>query len=220
MNNRCQYTKLRTACTLTAALAMIAVSGLLAQQQPSRSPAERGRQVTDLTDIPLGPGVNRIARFTPDGGDAIIVQGWRDNGNAHGYSLFVVIVNGTEIAGVDYGDHFEDTVRDEPHAGEDTIKSVRFARGKFNGTAATFLITASRDLSHASSLVDPAYVVIDLYELVDAESPGIGTTVKFFKRVSQIRSTTRYCNSDLALFKEFGLPLFGDYKGNMTDGCS
>ena len=48
----------------------------------------------------------------------------------------------------------------------------------------------------------------------------VGETADVFKRVLVRRSAKQYCNSDLALAKEFGLPLPNDYQGqSTTDGC-
>ena len=174
-------------------------------------------QITNLVTIHLHPGINKIVKFTPDGRGAIIVRAWRENGDAHGYNLFLVMIDNA-VVGVYTEKQFEDVVRDDPHTFEDVVRSVRFARGKISGVQTTFLITATRTTSFPISLATPGYVVFDFYQLVHA--PQLGTTEDFFRLVSQFSSKKKYCNSDLALFKEIGLPLPATYEGlNKIDGC-
>jgi hypothetical protein len=218
MHNEIRNAKLRIFGALFAVFATLGVTTLLAQQssQPAGEPA---KQITDLSPYVLRVGVNHLDHFTPEGGEATIVKGWRYDQRAKGYYLFVVLLGDTEVAGVDYGNHFEDAVRDEPNTGGGVIKSLRFAQGRFNGKPATFLITATRELPSGERSSDPATVVTDFYQLGD-EFPEAAGTHKVFKRISEVRSTARYCSSDVALFKEIGLPLPFSYTGNTTDGCS
>lgn len=176
------------------------------------SAAEGKRGLTDLAVIPLQLGVNTVERFASDGRPAIIAMGWRDNGNAHGYNYFLVLMP-TAVGKADWNVvdivpdnlHSSDFVRDAPHTDEDFVKSVRFARGKVNGVAATLLITATRQILPAKSIPDPAIVVFEVYRL--EANYEIGTTRDIFKRVLKWESDKRYSNSDLALSKELRLPL-------------
>lgn len=43
-------------------------------------------KLSDIAVIPIHGGVNTLTAFAPDGRTATIVEGWRDNGNAHGHS--------------------------------------------------------------------------------------------------------------------------------------
>src|SRR5476651_1708571 len=48
--------------------------------------------ITKIQVLPLHLGMNAIHGFIPDGRDGAILEAWRDNGNAHGYTKFVVMV--------------------------------------------------------------------------------------------------------------------------------
>ncbi len=190
---------------------LIAVLGGFVALPADAQQGEKSR-ISDLMPIPLRQGVNRIERFAPDGRDAQIVLAWRDNGNAHSYDLFLVMLPGRVVAqdwyvvGVDRveGDgRFQDVIVDQPHTGEDMVRSVRFARGRLDGQPATFLLTATREITAA--LPDPANVVLEVFRLV-RNVDGPGATRDYFQRVSRTRTTTRFCNAEIALAREFGLP--------------
>ena len=179
------------------------------------SAAESKRALTDLAVIPLQQGVNTVERFSSDGRQAIIAKGWRDNGNAHGYNFFLVLMP-TAVGRADWNVvdkvvpdkwHSSDFIRDDPHMDEDFISSVRFARGKVNGVAATLLITATRQILPDKGIPEPSIVVFEVYRLEANVEGDVGTTRDFFKRVLNWKSDKKYSNSDLALQKELGLPL-------------
>jgi len=68
---------------LLAALLALGIAGPAAAAEPAK------HRFTELTPIPLKPGPNTIERFAPDGRSAIVTLGWRENGNAHGYDLYL-----------------------------------------------------------------------------------------------------------------------------------
>ena len=185
--------------------------------------------LSGLTPIPLKAGINLVPQFTADGRDATILLGWRDNGNAHGYDLFVVTLpsrpggNDTQIVGVDADGGFADSVSDRPHAGEDMVRAVRFARGRVDGQPATLLLTATRAIT--GTYYDPAPVDFVAYRLRRAEG-GPGTTPDYFASIAKFRSPTPYCNAEIALATAFNLPLRAGYEGAkgrdgkpVPDGC-
>jgi hypothetical protein len=175
------------------------------------SAAEGKRGITELAVIPLHLGVNTVERFASDDRPAIIAMGWRENWNAHSYNFFLVLMP-SAIGKADWNvvdivpddTHMRDFIRDYPHTEDDFVSSVRFARGKVNGVAATLLITATRQIK-GMPIPDPAIVVFEVYRL-EANSE-IGTTRDIFKRVLKWQSDKKYSNSDLALQKELGLPV-------------
>lgn len=182
------------------------------------SAADSKRGVTDLAVIPLQLGVNTVERFASDGRPAIIAMGWRDNGNAHGYNFFLVLmpsaVGKTDWNVVDIvpdDQNSRDFIRDDPHADEDFVSSVRFARGKTNGVAATLLITATRQILPDKSIPEPSIVVFKVYRLEANIEGDIGITRDFFKQVLKWKSDKKYSSSDLALQKELGLPVPKSY---------
>lgn len=190
--------------------------------------AEVTHKITELEPISLSSGVNRISRFAPDGRDGLIVLAWRDNGNAHGYDLALVMLepmpgagwNVVAIAPMDQdAGRVEDTLRDAPHTGDDVVRSFRFARGKVDGEAATLLFVATRDLDVGAGIPGPSLVTFEVYRL--ARNDGdVGMTRDFFDPIQRTHSPTRFCNAEMALSRVFGLPLRRGYAGPQTaDGC-
>jgi hypothetical protein len=205
---------------LLAALLTVAVAGsAAAAEQPKH-------RFTDLAPIPLKPGPNTIQHFAPDGRPAIVTLGWRENGNAHGYDLYLVLMEGnsgvSEVVGFDTltqdGGGFEDTIRDDPHTGEDVVRSVRFVRGKIDGQPGTFVFVAQRGFDPEEGIPGPSLVDTTVYRLVPGED--VGTTSDMFEPVEKLQSTTKFCHAEKALLKQYGLPLTRSYAGPDTaDGC-
>lgn len=181
---------------------------------------------TNLVTIDIAPGVNTIPGFTPDNRPAHVLRAWRENGNAHGYSVYVV----TSASGVGTGAwnivpiivptpwQVRDTLTDAPHAFEDVVRSVRFARGRIGpandgADAETVLLIATRQAG--ASIPDPSLVDFELYRVVVTDEMG-----DVLERVRAWRSTRTYCNADMALLREVGLVLPRDYQGGQNeDGC-
>jgi hypothetical protein len=205
---------------LLAALLALGLAGPAAAAEPAK------HRLTDLVPIPLKSGPNTIERFAPDGRGAIVTLGWRENGNAHAYDLFLVLMQGHgggwNVVGFDNltasGGEFEDTIRDTPHAGEDVVRSVRFVRGKIDGEAATMVFVAQRGFDPEEGIPGPSLVDYTVYRLMPGEE--IGTTTDMFQPVETQQSTTRFCHAEKALLKQYGLPLTRSYGGPDTaDGC-
>ena len=164
-----------------------------------------------LTPIPLHSGVNPIANIAGDKTAGSISLDWRENGNAWGYSIFMVRA-GRSVATVEDADRFTD----RPHTGEDAITTVRFARGRNGGRTTTFALVADRQI--VESVPDPAPTTIKIYALVRNEEP-LGTPYHFLL-VNELHPQRRYCSADMALKTEIGFPLRPDYEGPRTvDGC-
>jgi hypothetical protein len=181
--------------------------------------------VTDIRPIPIHPGVNVVRGFAPGGREAKIVQGWRANGNAHGYNDYLVLTPNSEgrplgVADLasNAGESPGDLIRDDPFDGERVLGVVRFARAKVNGAEAGILIVADLDTSPSGVLADHATATVRIYRLV--RGGGVGATTDVFEPVAAIHTDKRYCNAELALRNTLGLPLPPDYAGaNRVDGC-
>jgi len=187
--------------------------------------------LSNLSVIHLSAGANHIEHFAADGRPAIITLGWRDNGNAHGYDLFLVLMPASDksdwnVVGLQTDDAFDaeaelfaDTVNDAPHMGDDFVRAIRFVRGKLDGRPATLLLTATRDFGDPG-ISSPSLVTYGIYELVPRKDP-VGTTADFFQQIQTYRSLMKFCNAELALSKRFDIPLRTEYEGpNTIDGCS
>jgi len=172
-----------------------------------------------LTPILLQPGVNRVPQFAADGREARIVLAWRDNANAHGYDLFLVLMptkrGGADwnVVGFETGNSFSDEIADAPHTGEDVATAVRFVRAGAN----PLVVVARRRI--VTSYPDPAETTISIYSL--RQSEGVpGTTQDYFSVAKQWRARNRYCNAELALRDELNLPLRKNYQGSLrVGGC-
>lgn len=165
-----------------------------------------------LEPVRLQAGVNRIDNIAGDGPPGTISLQWRENGNAWGYDIYTVAVRGS-VATLDG----HDQITDSPHTGEDVITSVRFARGVALGRRTLLVLIASREIRE--SVPDPAKTRIRIYALA-RNADGIGTPYEF-RKVSQFDARRQYCNADMALKMELGLPLARSYSGPATpDGCT
>lgn len=164
-----------------------------------------------LSPIPLHSGLNPVASIAGDKTAGSISVDWRENGNAWGYSIFMVRA-GSSVATVGDADRFTD----RPHTGEDAITTVRFARGPYKGRTTTFALIADREI--VESVPGPARTTIKVYALVRNEEP-LGTPYQF-QLVDELHPQRRYCSADMALKTEVGFPLRRNYDGPRTpDGC-
>jgi len=173
-----------------------------------------------LTEIPLRAGINQIQNFAPGGRDARIITAWRDNGNSHGYRLYLVLMptkpgwTDWNVVGFETGNDFSDEIRDEPHTGEDVVTAVRFVREGLRRTP--LVVAATRKWTE--TYYDRAQTVMTIYQL--RRNDGGPGTQDYFGVAKRWAAKKRYCNAELALRDELRLPLPPDYGGpNKVDGC-
>lgn len=186
-------------------------------------------RIADVEMFALRPGVNRIANFAPDGREGLIVLGWRDNGNAHGFDVFMVLapttVGGSDYNVVTFGSETgwdsgaDDTsIADAPHTGEDFVRSVRFGRAMLNGRRETLAFVATRQIEE--SYPAPARTRIQVLAMRNRGDQSAGP-VDYFEGRADYVTTRRYCNSEAALRTELGVPLRAGYQGpDSADGCA
>ena len=186
---------------------------------------EIGSRAMALEPMALQSGWNDVPNLAQNGRNGAIVLAWRDNGNAHGYDLFTVLLaSGSgprpvwEVVGFDRENEFSDSVRDAPHVGEDMTRSVRFARGLYDGRPATMAFISTREPSE-QSIPHPTRALVETFVL-RANTEGSGSTSHYFARVEARRTETEYCHAEMAIFVEIGLPLRSGYEGqHSADGC-
>lgn len=211
---------------MRALFAGLAVSFALCALSSSAGAAEPQERFSDIRPIELKAGLNTVHDFTPSGGDGAILLGWRGNGNAHGYNLYSVFdvsSGGANVVGFDNmtkkGGAFDDVIRDAPHTLEDYVRSIRFAKAKLDGKDGMFAFVATRRLDPEEGIPGPSLVDYTVYQLVDMQD-NVGTTPLMFKPVATQTSTGKFCNSDMALFRQFGIALGSNYAGtDKPDGC-
>ena len=193
---------------------------VISASTPSAMAAEPS--VTDVQVVNVHAGINRIPHFAADGRTATVIQGWRGNGNAHGYNVFLVLLpsaEGMPLGVVDRIDSESDVLRDDPFDGERTLGTVLFARATLAGVRQTVLIAAHLDESQSGVLADHATATVNVYRLVKSDGQ-IGTTPDYFELAWSTQTTARYCNVDLALASALSIPLPKDYDApNKKDGC-
>ncbi|MBX9881613.1 MAG: hypothetical protein K2X73_06520 [Sphingomonas sp.] len=167
--------------------------------------------LSNVAPIPLRAGNNPVRNIAGDGMDGSITLDWRENGNAWGYNVITVRVGGS-IATVDEVDRFVD----RPHADEDAITSIRFARARYRGRMTTVAFIADRQI--VDSVPNPAKTIIKSYALV-RNTGGLGTPYQFVQ-VARTQASRLYCSADIALKSELGFPLRPSYSGPKNiDGC-
>ena len=189
------------------------------------APADEKRpHVTDIVEIPIKDGINRFKNLTQDGHDGI-VMGWRDNGNAHGYARYMVLVDMGPKASAPYflatvdthdakrgeGTGELDTIRNDPHTGEDMVSTVKFVHAKVDGAPATILVIATRDLSNTHSIGDETPVDVEFYRMVHKDGDIVGWPPYYFDLMWRQRLKGTNDNAECALAKEFGLKLIGGW---------
>ena len=188
--------------------------------------ADASHQVTRLQPLALHDGVNQVRSFLPDGADALVVQAWRANGNAHGHHDWLVLGPAAGGHGADVvtladprTGMLRDTISDAPFDGERVLGTVRFARGLVDGRPASLLLEVLLDEAPNGVLADHATATLRIYRL-DATDGGAGDSPFEFRLVSSDRSPKSYCNADLALSQMLDLPLSPNYAGpKPADGC-
>lgn len=190
-------------------------------------------RLEDVVPIPLQSGTNNIASFAPDGRTGTVILGWRDNGNAHGYNMFLVLMptpqgsNNWNVVGFEpyfpQNSALLDSIADAPHAGEDIVRAIRFARGKIDGVASTLVFVANRVIGN-EGIPAPTPVDFILYRLT--KGGDVGVTADVFRIAARWHTDRRFCNAEMALKVAFGLPLRTSYEGPKdnegrftADGC-
>ena len=203
------------------ALALLIAATPGASMPPASAPAPR---ITQIAPISLDFGVNKVPGFLLDGSAATIVEAWRGNGNAHGYSAWMVLTGPSEgnpvgLALFDDGEGHElATIRDDPFDGERTLGSVWFARARVDGEPASIVIDAHLDWTDGKPLADHERATIEIYRLA-ASGEGIGLPLEFVW-IATLRTEKRYCNVDLAVRDTLGMVLPADLPGpNQANGC-
>ena len=180
--------------------------------------------ITDLVAISLHPGVNRVPGFLVDGGTATIVEAWRDNGNAHGYYVWMVLARepkGGKAPVVEFEGRAReaDVISASPFDGERVTADVRFATARIDGNPVSLAIEGSLDEAPSGIIADHARATITWYRLVHRVD-AVGEAPDAFVPIGSVRTIRRYCNVDLAMRDVAAVSLPRDFGGpNRVDGC-
>lgn len=179
--------------------------------------AEPMAGIADVTIISLQSGINHVKSLTPDGRPGIITKAWRENGNAHGYNLYTVMVraqSGEPWLAVSFDPKggrngnilgLLDIVRDAPHTFEDVVTSVSFARARIDGRKGVIAIIAERALEPGKSIPEPSPVVVSVYRLAKLEEFEIGWPPYYFDLHQRFPLVRQHSDAECALLKELRL---------------
>ncbi|GBQ06491.1 hypothetical protein [Saccharibacter floricola] len=158
----------------------------------SLSPQSHAQTVTAyfhsilFEEIFLTGETTSIPHMTDDGRAGTIFHTWRENGNAWGYHVYMVMadsdktdasISPTSLVEIDG----KDKLTTHPHTGQDALSSAVFARGTKQGdtTSHLYLITAKRPL--LESVPDPSPTTVRIYRLIHSspEKAGHATLDRF-----------------------------------------
>lgn len=186
----------------------------------SAAQAEERPDLTGLAEISLHSGVNHISA---EGRPGLVVKGWRENGNAHGFHVYTALLQAADgqwqhlsfFAGND--ERLELT--DAPHTFEDVVRSVRFFKAKLNGKAKTVVVVAQRRMGGGRSIPEASPVDFTLYALRTRPDGEITGPDHYFDQIAQWSATGRFCHADTALAVELGLPPPADWPASNPSGC-
>jgi hypothetical protein len=199
---------------------------LLLASAPSMAAAPTNG-LSNFSPFALADGINHVAHFTKDGREATIFKAWRDNGNAHGYYVYMITLpaRGSRsnsafnvVGSPGFGSRpLSEFVTDDPHTGEDWVSSIVFGRGRINGITQTLMIRATRIWQN--SIPEPAITRFEISKLTPNDN-GPGMTPEYFAPVTGFSSTDAYCNAYMAMYRELKIPLPKTYSGNRSrNGC-
>ena len=195
-------------------LSVAAAAIVVTASASAQAPADLHKRLTDVKQIEIGAGLTRIKNAESDGRDARVFYAWRNDVNAWGFGVYIVTMptkitpdkTPWNIVGIETDDHdFDVEITNQPHTRDDDLKVVRFARGKLDGIADTFLITGTRDPD--GPVEDATSTAIRIYSLGNHEDEGFGTTPDRFDLVFKYTTAKKYSDADDALRDELGLPL-------------
>src|SRR5689334_13442331 len=162
-------------------LSVAAAAMVMTASTSAQAPADPHKRLTDVKPIDIKQGLTRIKNAEGDGRDAQVFYAWRNDVSACGFGVYTVTMptkitpdkTPWNIVGIETDNHDLDVeITNQPHTRDDDLKVVRFARGKLDGVADTFLITATRDPD--GPVADATSTAIRIYSLGNHEDEGFG----------------------------------------------
>ena len=195
------------------------------------APVFAAPQIAIVDTFALHYGLNEIAGFMPDGRAATIVMVHRENGNAHGYNVYLMYAFDAKgrraVPGMPEVIDLQpatgaavDVVHDEPFDGEAEIAALRFVRARIDGHPTTALVQARRQVTATGPLTDATPVELTVWRL-DSTTDPIGTTASVFRIVSERVTSRRYCDATSALHAELAIPYPDGWDAPASvDGCT
>ena len=193
---------------LTIGIVAVGSLGGQAPRTASNVPAD---SLSRMQVVHLGDGPNSVD-LNGDGRPDVVWLAWRDNGNAHGFDVFTLVLrNPTHY----YSDRawlvvpvYDSTGRKEQDSfgtsmGADCVlMDWRLLRSKNDANAPAVLVSAEREFGETYTDVRP--VTFTIYRLV-YDSNAVGGPPFRFQASRAIRSRGKYCDVNEAFAKELGL---------------
>lgn len=177
-------------------------------------------RINSIRIIPVADGITPLTNLAPDGLQGMIVKGFRENGNAHAYNHYMVLLRLPNEPVKWYLATFDthnsppgqnsqlDTLKDQPHTGEDTVTTVKFAHATIDAAQATIAIIARRDINVVESIPEASPVQLEIYRLVKNPLEFlVGWPPYYFDLFTSFPLKGRYTNADCALAAELGLAM-------------
>jgi hypothetical protein len=190
---------------ITLAILITAASGISAV--PDRTKTFKGFEVVGLRN-----GINEID-INGDGLKDLIVIGWRDNFNAHGFDIVTFYMQFKRDVGPKDKWHLvpfvpESGVTDKNYfttaMGADCILSdLRVIRPRSPKKAPVTIVIGVRDFGE--SYADKASVTFVVYELRYNKEGSPGNPLFYFQKTKTIPGQDKYCDINDAFQKELGL---------------
>jgi hypothetical protein len=184
----------------------ITIAALILFYRPAYSEPLKDK-IGKLEVLQLSYGVNTLEL---SGKNTIIVRGRFENGNAWDGDIYTVLQKKDNVwRMVRHEKSARSSVLTEtlPHTDEDSIDSVRFMIPK--GSAASDSIS-DLYLLEASRKNDPDAIDTSVTFTVSVLQPEPDFGVLYFHELQKTHPKTKYCNADLALHQELGIPFPGD----------
>lgn len=190
---------------------LLAVALLLVLQ--ASEAAETCKDIRNLKEIKIRPGVNSVANFDEYGRTAKIVMASYFGETAHqGYQTYFIYTEDEDKSGPEKkiveargGSAVGATVTGYPFDGEFTTRTVRFARGTCDKEAhQVFMFIATRMLKQAEhGHYDSVPVEIEIYKLMPGEEIESDVREDWFERISVSTSAEKFGSADAALELKF-----------------
>ena len=173
-------------------------------------------RISNLTEIKLRSGVNDVELAGIGVEGKIIKAIVEDVTIPNGHNTYLVMRPSpldkqrwdlVPIAG-DLG-RDQDVIEDEPHTGEDAVKTVRFFNGSLDGRPATLMFVAHRRLIEGYGSPGPTRISVYDFETPKEDN---ARQQSFIVKLQTFLTIGRYGGADYALWKELSIPLPEDFQ--------
>jgi hypothetical protein len=171
-------------------------------------------KVDSATVVRLSRGPNWVDLLGSGRKEDLIVSAYRDNGNAHSFSVFAIYVQGWQL--VPRFDMRKDKVWESPmiaqtfQGADCVLDDMRIVQLKGKEYTQVFLILGSR--ARGQSFVDSESVSFDVYRLWRNPEGITGQPPFYFEYEVTVPGKGKYCDINKAFKAELGLAPYNDFQ--------